>query len=159
MSTLFLTIFTLLASIQSSPDNLLYSFIVLLDNEYFLISSLHRTFINDTSCPLVIESFLSDITVFLYVFAHPIVLIRWVVAGLEIARLVNEFDEHMTTIMKNTTNVRQLCRRSSGKICVSWNCTSQGHPFLDDGEDLVILDIKLVMDSSVVQNLKTNRNN
>ena len=38
---------------------------------------------------------------------------------------------------------------------MSWNCTSQGHPFFDDGEDLVILDIKLVMDSSVVQNLKT----
>ena len=64
------------ASIQSSLDNLFYSFIVLLDNEYFLISSLHRTFINDTSCPLVIVSFLSDITVFLSVFAHPTVLIR-----------------------------------------------------------------------------------
>ena len=31
-----------------------------------------------------------------------------------------------------------------------------GNPFFDDGEDLVTLDIKLVMDSSGVQTLKTS---
>ena len=30
-----------------------------------------------------------------------------------------------------------------------------GNPFFDDGEDLITLDIKLVMDSSVVHTLKT----
>ena len=59
VSTLFLNIFKLLA-IPQSIDNLFHSFIVLSENEYFLISNLHWSCTNFTSCPLVLLSFLSE---------------------------------------------------------------------------------------------------
>ena len=55
---LVLNIFMLLAVTQS-VDNVFHSFMVLCENEYFLISNLHRSFTNVTSCPLVLLSFLS----------------------------------------------------------------------------------------------------
>ena len=55
---LVLNIFMLLAVTQS-VDNVFHSFMVLCENEYFLISNLHRLVTNVTSCPLVLLSFLS----------------------------------------------------------------------------------------------------
>ena len=59
MSNLFLNILTLLAVIQS-VDNLLHSFTILCENEYFLISNLHCSFTNFTSCPHVLLTFLRE---------------------------------------------------------------------------------------------------
>ena len=67
VTTLF---FMLLAFIQSI-DDLFYSFIVLCENEYFLISDLHRSFTNFTSRPLVLLSFLSEKNIFLSIFSYP----------------------------------------------------------------------------------------
>ena len=66
-----LDIFMLLAFIQSA-DNLFHSFIVLCENEYFLISNLHLPFTNVTSCPLVLLSFLRGKKIFLSVFSFNI---------------------------------------------------------------------------------------
>ena len=72
MSTLFWNIFTLLAVTQS-VDNLFHSFIVLCENECFLISNLHGSFTNVTSCPLVLLSFLSE-KKYWYQFFHDLLL-------------------------------------------------------------------------------------
>ena len=73
VSILFLSIFMLLAVTQS-VDNLFHSFIVLCENEYFLIPNLHGSFINVTSCPLVLLpliSFRNDLWTFCYWFVCP----------------------------------------------------------------------------------------
>ena len=47
----------MLLAVTQSVDNLFHSLIVLCENKYFLISNLHRSFTNVTSCPLVLLSF------------------------------------------------------------------------------------------------------
>ena len=59
VSKLSLIVFTVLVVTQF-VDNLFHSFIVLCENEYFLISNLNRSFANFTPSSLVLLSFLSE---------------------------------------------------------------------------------------------------
>ena len=88
---------------------------------------------------------------------NPVVLLRWMVAGPEIARLENEFDEHNDKHDgKCHEQSAAVQAEVSDGVCELTGIVCRiGNPFFGDGEDLVTLDIKLVMDSSVVQTLKT----
>ena len=59
-----------------SVDNLFHSFIVLCENECFLMSNLHWSFTNFTSCPLVLLSFLSEKNIFLSIFSYPFNILK-----------------------------------------------------------------------------------
>ena len=75
MSTFILKTFTPLAGTRS-VDNLFHVFIVLCENEYFLISNIHWSFTNVTSCPLVVLSFLSEKKIFLSIFSYPLNILK-----------------------------------------------------------------------------------
>ena len=75
MSIFFLNTLTLLAPTQSA-DHLFYSFIVLYENENFLISSLHCFFANVTPCPLVLLSFLTENQLFRSIFSYPFIILN-----------------------------------------------------------------------------------
>ena len=70
-----LNIFTLLAVIQSI-DNLFHLFIVNCEKEYFLLSNLHCSFTNFTSCPLVLLSFMSEKIIFLSICSYPFNILK-----------------------------------------------------------------------------------
>ena len=56
------------AAVTQSVDNLFRSFIVLNENEYFLISNLHCSFTNITSCPQVLLFFLNEKNISINIF-------------------------------------------------------------------------------------------
>ena len=71
----FLNIFTLLALTQSF-DNLLFSFITLCENEYFLMSNLHCSLTNAALCPLVLLPLLSLKNIFPSISSQPFTILN-----------------------------------------------------------------------------------
>ena len=90
---------------------------------------------------------------------NPVELLSWMVAGSEIAKLANEFDEHNN---KHDGKRHELSAAEQAEIRKDVSELTRivcrmGNPCFDDGEYIVALDIKLVMDSSVVQTLKQQK--
>ena len=63
-------VFKHIHAVTQSVDNLFHLLIVPCENEYFLISNLHRSFTNVISCPLVLLSFLRR-KIVLSIFSYP----------------------------------------------------------------------------------------
>ncbi len=88
---------------------------------------------------------------------NPAALLRWMIAGPEIARLVNEFDEHCVgnSAKHHEQSVGVQAEFRKDVFELTGVVQDMGNPFLDDGDDLVTLDTKVVMDSSLIQTLQT----
>ena len=89
---------------------------------------------------------------------NPAALLRWMVAGPEVTRVINEFDEHHAKQAAGKHHEQSLGVQNEFKrdVCTLHGIMQgMGNPFTDDGEVLVTLDTKLVMDHSVVQTLRT----
>ena len=107
--------YTLLAVTQS-VNNLFHSFIVLCENEYFLISNLRRSFTNFTSCPLVLLSFLKEKNIFLPIFSYPFNILKTsILSPLNhlVSRVVKPYS------FRRSSELRSL---SSGIILVALLC-------------------------------------
>jgi len=86
----------------------------------------------------------------------PTALLRWMVAGPEIARIVNEFDEYQSKEPEKHHEQSRATQAEFMKDVLELVEVIQtvDNPFLDDGKDLLTLDTKVVMDNSAVQTLK-----
>ena len=85
---------------------------------------------------------------------------RWMVAGPEIGRLLNEYEEKHTH--KRADNDRRHEQIPSIQKLFALNTKSvveaieeMGNPFLDDSSDLVALDTKVIMSEAVVNTIRT----
>ena len=86
---------------------------------------------------------------------NPSALRRWMVSGPKVARLVNEFKSSMPTRFtaesgeKNTPSLQSAFHKD---VTQSQVCTieDKGNPFMEDSEDLVVLDNKEIQGSDAV---------
>ena len=100
--SIFVNIFTL-PEFTQTVDNLFNSFILLFENECLLISNLHWSFSNVTSCPFVTLCFLSEKNIFLSIFPYPLQFLEtsiWSPINILVSRYVKPHDEHSHTIPK-----------------------------------------------------------
>ena len=87
---------------------------------------------------------------------NPQALHRWMLAGPEIARVVTEFED----CMPKDTNISDRHHEQTPSVQTTFanHVTSlvstmedMGNPFLEDSDDLLVLDTKAIMDAAVVQ--------
>lgn len=80
------------------------------------------------------------------------------VAGSEVVRVMNEVDEHYAKQGAGKQHEQSLGVQNEFKrhVCALQGIMQDvGNPFTDDGEVLVTLDAKRVMDHSLIQTLRT----
>ena len=84
---------------------------------------------------------------------------RWMVAGPEISRVLNEFESRYThksgEDYRHHEQIHSVQKRfASNTKNVVEAIEEMGNPFLDDSSDLVALDTKLIMSETVVNNMQ-----
>ena len=87
---------------------------------------------------------------------NPGALRRWMTSGPETARLVNEFELNQQDDQSTHHEVQQSFQTSFGNDVKSLVATFEdlGNPFLDQGDDLVVLDTKEVAPPDALERLK-----
>ena len=85
----------------------------------------------------------------------PLALRRWMVAGPEVARIVAEFEEHANIAQEDGkhlhheqySSAQNTFQKDVNSLIVVFE--ELGNPFLEKGQDLLVLDTRDVMDNSV----------
>jgi len=91
---------------------------------------------------------------------NPGALRRWMVAGPEIARITAEFEEQVSPQSRDTGDCHHDQKRGvqtafqkdvRSLVAVM---EEMGNPFLEDSEDLIVLDTRDIMDSAVAETVR-----
>ena len=91
---------------------------------------------------------------------HPAALRRWMVAGPEISRMIQEFEcnsIHSLTSHHDQSHNSQVTFKKDVEALVDAFC-DLGNPFLEDSGDLMTLDTKDIMDEEVVKSIRNAQN-
>jgi len=91
---------------------------------------------------------------------NPAALRRWMVAGPELARMVQEFEGNITVAETHDHHEQKPCFQSAFAKDVR-NMVSSfeevGNPFMEEGKDLIAIHTKDVMDAAVVSTVQNVR--
>ena len=90
---------------------------------------------------------------------NPNALLRWITAGPEIARIIEEFESTFQQQTKSTKHhdqspsvQRQFAKHVMAMVSTFEEC---GNPFREDSKDLISLDTKEVMSDNAITSVKT----
>ena len=96
----------------------------------------------------------------------PTQLMRWMVSGPEMSRIINEF-EVSQELLKSTSDDRKHRHHEETRgvqstfqsevLSLSNVISEMGNPFLDQSGDLLILDTRDIMDATVVKSVKSQK--
>ena len=89
----------------------------------------------------------------------PGALLRWMIAGPELARMTQEFEESIPSVTKadtrhheQVTGVQVLFKKDVASLVSSFE--EVGNPFEEDSKDLFALDSKVIVENAVIQTVK-----
>ena len=89
----------------------------------------------------------------------PGALLRWMVAGPELARMTQEFEESIRSVTKEdkryheqVPGVQVLFKKDVASLVSSFE--EVGNPFEEDSKDLFALDSKVIVENAVIQTVK-----
>ena len=85
----------------------------------------------------------------------PAALLRWMIAGPEITRLVNEFGNHSDKQTgKHHEQSRGVQTEFRKDVCMLTEVLQGNNPFIDDGKERITLDTNIVMDPAVIHTIQ-----
>ncbi|GFN83886.1 hypothetical protein PoB_001039200 [Plakobranchus ocellatus] len=96
---------------------------------------------------------------------NPKALLRWMVAGQELARIIEEFEVNCLdggTGKASTTNLKHHEHTASAQVKLSKEVGAlvqvfeeMGNPFMEESEDLLVLDSRDIADPAIVQSVRS----